>query len=229
MPGKSNTATKKKSGGKKKEDILVKLTNVRGNFLHIQTANERGEYADGKYSGHFLFPKATADEHGLRDLKIAVIKTGREFYQDATLKLKDIKHPIKDGDERYDKNPETYKNYKGMYYINPKSQYPIPIKGRDGVEELSEKDIKAGDYLNIVVNVYPYAQQGGGVTAGLRIVQFVKEGEAFGGTGHRAAAAMLGPIEVDLDGSEFDDVDIDGDEDEEIVEEEGEDDDDDGL
>ena len=47
------------------------------------------------------------------------------------------------------------------------------------------------------MTAFPYNQQGGGITLGLDIVQYIKKGEAFEGTGNAKKLAQMPSIEVE--------------------------------
>jgi len=55
--------------------------------------------------------------------------------------------------------------------------------------------LKGGDYFRLVVGAFSYKQQGGGVSLGLNVVQFIKAGDplSIGGSG---GVHLLPDIEV---------------------------------
>lgn len=209
-------ATKAKATKKEaKKRILVRTPVGQISFPNLVKPDVGREYSDNKYKMDLLFDKATWKEEG-KDLRVAVIKTAQEFFGNPKItKLSDFKHPFKDGD---DKDPEkaSSKAYAGKMYVTLKTEYKPSIMKADGKTEMTEKEveaIKGGDWARAVVSIYGYSQSGGGITLGLQLVQFWKEGESFGGGSKAASVALLSELQVDLD-----DVDMGEDEEEDEVE-----------
>lgn len=183
---KEKTAPKKKTGGKEKK--IVCMTPVgRLSFPYLAKPDEGRQYSDGKYKTDLIIPKEIWERDG-KTLVEEVLNLARKKFDDPKLKLKDFKHPFKDCDADKDflaKNPFA----KGCIMLRAKSGYaPIvvgPTKDKFDSEEIAK--IKGGDYGRLIVTVFHYSQQGGGISLALNIVQFAKEGEALGG----GAAKML--------------------------------------
>lgn len=101
---------------------------------------------------------------------------------------------------------KDYDGYKGMFYIATSSvqQPTLADRNRNEVKEL-DGVLYAGCYVNTVITLWcqDHAVGGKGVNANLRIIQFVKNGEAFG----NAPAVAEDELEV----IELDDDDDDGD------------------
>lgn len=138
-----------------------------------------------------------------------------------TLKLTHFANPFKKGDDK-DMSNENYHCYKNTIFITPKKkaelvekfgrEYPIvvgPDKKDWSLDEVAK--IKSGDHVRCSVSVYPYPHKdGGGVTFGLELVQFVKAGEPFFTGGVKAASmSVIGELEVELE--DIDDESLDGD------------------
>ena len=197
----------------KKKKNLIATPVGRLNFVYLTDPDVGREYSDDKFKVDLLFPKETWKEEG-KELKKAVIKTAQAHFGDTGItKLSHLSHhPFKDGD---DKNPDSpsSKPYVGHMYITAKSDFKPMVVKPDGKTVMSDEEVakvKSGDYARLVVAPYGYNQQGGGITLGLNVVQFYKEGEALGGAGNAAAMELLSELEVDLG-----DVDLDDDEDDE--------------
>lgn len=194
-------ATKKPKAPVKKEKRPWIVTPIGFmNYAHLAKPDLGRQYSDGKYKLDLLFPKDTWKEEGA-NIRKAVILEARKYFQDDSLTLKDFKHPFKDGDEK-DMSQEANKYYKGMIYITPKcsGDYPPGIVG-PSKETYSLEDInkmKNGDKVRCVVDAYPYEQQGGGITLGLKTVQFVMPGKPFGVSGQQAAINILDDLPEDL-------------------------------
>lgn len=209
----------KKPATKKEKRVWIATPIGRMLYAHLTKPDVGRQYSDGKFKLDLLFPKETWKEQGA-ELRKAVILEARKYFQDDSLTLKDFKHPFKDGDAK-DTSIEGNKPYKGMMYITPKcsGDYPPTLVGPHK-EELTLEEankMKWGDYVRCVIDVYPYEQQGGGITIGLKTVQFVKPGEPFGVTGKQAAVNVLDDLPDDI----LADLELDGDdEDEESDEDE---------
>ncbi len=100
---------------------------------------------------------------------------------------------------------KEYDGYEGMFYIATSNDTRPTLAGKKR-ERLDDDDVRtllyAGAYVNTVVTLWTQDHEvgGQGVNANLRIVQFVKNGEAFG----------RGPADAD---EELKDVDIEDDDD----------------
>lgn len=197
---------KKQKAKKKSERVHVMTPVGRLVYPYLHKPDEGRQYSDGKFKTDIIFPKETWKEEGIHLVK-AIVQVGREYFGNPKLQLKDFKNPIKDGDEK------SLEHYKGHYVITPKSQFKPEIVGPDKQKFTDDRieRIKGGDYARLVVSVFPYEQQGGGVTLGLDVVQFAKEGEALGG-GRTAQIEMLDEISADL-------ADLDDEDDMEVEEE----------
>lgn len=177
------------------------------------------------------------DHADMKELRKQVLAVGRKAIADGTIsklqgelkgkdpddikaadiKLKHFANPFKTGNDK-DMSNEAYHCYKDKMFITPKKHVDqvekqgldrIVVIGPNG-KELSDEEvsrIKSGDYIRAVVSVYPYSQQGGGVTLGLETVQFAKVGEALF-TGGVKAAAMNVLDELDIDLEEIDDEEL---------------------
>ena len=183
----------------KKKRYKVVTPIGRLSYPYLATPDQGREYSDDKYKTDILFPKDTFKEEGAK-LRKACILCARDFFDNQTMTLKSFKHPIKDGDEK-DMTKESNKHYANCYYITAKTdRKPMVLDARR--KEMSAEDIaqlKGGDYARVVLSIFGYPHKGGGVSAGLQVVQFAKEGEAFGGDGRQADLALLDDLEVELD------------------------------
>lgn len=200
---------KAKKKGKKHPLILTPLG--RFNFVYLDKVDSGREFSDDKYKVDILFDKKTWPEDG-KELRTTALKVIRKFVEDDKAKLSDFAHPFKDGDEK-DMTKESNKAYAGHYYITPKSEYQPKVFKPDGKTEMTPEEvsrIKSGDYGRAVVAVYAYSQ-GPGVTLGLNLVQFHKEGPALGGSGTSASMALLNELHVELEDPEDDDDEMDED------------------
>ena len=84
-------------------------------------------------------------------------------------------------------NP-SYEAYKGMYYVNTSSADKPLIANRRGalVDKTDAQFPYSGCYANVKVTLYPWTftennMTRRGISVDLRSIQFVRDGEAFGG------------------------------------------------
>ena len=148
-----------------------------------------------KYSVVLLIPKDQPIEHIKAALR-AAIEVGKQKKWNGTVPA-DLHIPLQDGDVYAAKAPEKRSHYVGNYYINAKQD---PEWGKPavydiyGIETASPQSIGSGDYVDSVVEFFPYkGQAGSGLSATPKVVKKVKQGEPIGGgISKEAALAALG-------------------------------------
>lgn len=169
-------------------------------YMYFHEPQTTGKYANDQYHVQFLIPKDdeswNSDE--MKQLKSAMLKMARGYFSDPDLDFKDFAHPFVNGD----KKKQEYMH--GFFKINPKSKYPVPVVGPDGVTIFEEKQVKAlknGDWGRLLVAPYCYGEEpgeSGGVALGLRLVQYSHAGKEIVGKGVTEKLKLLGPLKVDL-------------------------------
>lgn len=107
--------------------------------------------------------------------------------------------PLKDGDEKIEEatSPEKYQMYEGMYYITPKANKANEFFLFDRQRNRAEADeFYAGCYVRASVEFFPYAHDKGGkgVSVKLTALQFIADGEGFGG-GRRSEDDVMGDFD----------------------------------
>lgn len=109
------------------------------------------------------------------------------------VKLNQIKHPAQDGDT---KNVDAYQNH---ILIRPKatSKPSVVDNFRNPMKDEQIALIKPGDYGVVVLSVYYYDNMGGGVAAGLEVVQFARPGEPIGGANRTGLISSLEDLDDD--------------------------------
>jgi len=202
---------KKKIVKKKKQKVENKVKVVTGwgrfSYPFLAEPDTGRQYSDDKYKTDFLMPKATFKAEN-KELIAAVLKVGRTHFGDDSLSINDFENPFKDTDklDNYSSSEKT----KGHIKICAKSDFAPTVVGPDKKELKQEQieKIKGGDHGRLVVVVYPYDTDQGGVTVGLNLVQFKQEGEAFG-QGNAENLALIDEVEIDSDDLDIDDEDED--------------------
>ena len=154
----------------------ITLKNVRGSYLHLFKPWSKNESETKKYSGRFIAPNDTHE---------AAIKTLRAYLKD--LQKEWFKGAIKPGNLCFrDGDQEGKEEYADAWILaaNENADAPPAIVGPDR-RKLTESDgvPQSGDYVSVMFKVWKqdndYGQR---INANLRAVQFIKEGERFGGS-----------------------------------------------
>ena len=166
----------------------IMLRNVRLSYEHIFVGSRFDDTQDAKYNATFIVPK---DHPDLATIKRAMFEAGQESFptvfkgtdwpRGITCALKDAdKDTDQDGVLLREKNPE----YAGCYIVKADStRRPIVVDRNKAA--LTEEDgvIYSGCYVNasIAAAGYEFGKVKKGVKCYLNGVQFVKDGERFGG------------------------------------------------
>lgn len=198
-----------------------KLQNVRLTFANIfrpQKVEENG-VVKFQFNATLLYPKSTpaltgilqvGTETNIQDLTASVCK---EAWGDAAIELIKtgvIKSPFLDGDGPQGVSKKTGKRhagFEGHKFIrtarpkfkpgedaNPPELYGATL-GADGklVKLTSPKDMYSGCYVHAVLNImaWEHPQSGKGLSFGLQMLQFAKDGERLGGEGGPDAGSFF--------------------------------------
>lgn len=175
---------------KKKRERVVSPV-ARASFPNLAEPDSGREFSDDKYKITLLFPKA-AD---LKTLKVAVANAAREEWG-ADVDLKSLLLPFRDGSEKED----TF--YHDYVYITAKSSRKPGVINM-GKEAINAGDVYGGCFIRANLTPFPYTTtvqvekddgKGGtklvpvekkGISFALNSVQFVRDGEAFGGSAEK--------------------------------------------
>lgn len=188
--------------------MKLHLNNVRVSFAHglyKATAMEPGQQE--KFGADFILQPdsvvlrvnadGTKTKTTLKDAELAVATEAWKANGAKVLaSLEASKKAIRDGSKRVNKAGDVYEGYEGNTYVTAKSatrpllvdQHRQPVTEEDGT-------IYSGCYVNAIFELYANPQPTKkGVFAGLKGVQFVKDGDAFGG-GAPAASTEFDVVE----------------------------------
>jgi hypothetical protein len=177
----------------KYDDGTILLKNVRASYPHVLKAqpnkNEKGEITGYSYSIKALMPKDTHDEAKkllMREIKRILKESNRGENLPSKVKFLRNGDPVDEDDvgkpeeagcwtvsARESKRPIVVDNRK-----DPKTGKPRRLNPAD---ERDQERIYGGCYVNVIIR--PWFQNntnGKRVNAGLSVVQFKKDGEAFG-------------------------------------------------
>ena len=188
--------------------MKLHLNNVRVSFangLYKASAMEAGQQE--KFGADFILQPdsvvlrvnadGTKTKTTLKDAELAVATEAWKANAAKVLAtLEASKKSIRDGDLRVNKSGDVYEGYAGNTYVTAKSA-TRPLLVDANRQPVTEEDgvIYSGCYVNAIVELYANTQPTKkGVFAGLKGVQFVKDGDAFGG-GAPAAATEFDVVE----------------------------------
>jgi len=180
----------------------INLDGVRLSFPHLYQAKSFTKGQDPKFQATFLLdPSDKAHAKAIKEIKAESKRIVIEAFGEKPKGLKRCYGLAKDHDKKKD-----YEGYEGMFYIaTSNTTRPVlvdrlrkPVDEADGI-------LYAGVYVNTVITLWCQDHEvgGKGVNANLRIVQFMKPGEAFGNA----------PAKADEELSDVDDDDNDADDD----------------
>ena len=180
----------------------IKLENVRLSFPVFYKPKSFAVGQDPKYQGTFLLdPSDKAHAKIIKTIKKEAKRIVIEAFGEVPKGLKKCYGLAADHDKKKD-----YDGYEGMFYIASSNTTP-PVLADQHKKAMDEADNKfyAGCFVTTVITLWTqdHPVGGKGVNANLRIVQFQKDGEAFGGNA---------PAKIDEELSELDD-DSDADDD----------------
>lgn len=188
---------------KKEMNVKITLQNVRGAFLNAlfeaQTVGGEGEPA---YGGTWLLEP---NHPAIAELNAAFEKVAKEKWgakADAVMKelrLKD-RLALHDGNTKAD-----YDGFADMMFVTTRSKVRPTVVDRDR-SPLTAADGRpySGCYCNVIIELWAQDNQyGKRINAQLKGVQFVKDGDAFGGGTPPAQAEEFTDL---ADGSEADDL-----------------------
>ena len=160
--------------------MKLKLNNVRLSFPALFKAEAFKPGDDPRFKATFLIPEGSAQAKEVEKAAIAALeekfpKKGATIYKQ--IFGNDNKCNISDG------NLSEYDGYAGMVAVSAKSKTRPLVIDTDKTP-LAEDDGKpyAGCYVNAIIEFFGYDNSGKGVSAILKGVQFVRDGDAFSGS-----------------------------------------------
>lgn len=160
----------------------LKLANVRLAFPVLFEPKAVGDSKDLAYSASFIIEK---DDAQVKKINAAIDSVAKEKWNEKAagiLKLlrNSDKVLLHDGDMK-----EQYEGFPGNYFITSRNKTRPVVLDRDK-SPLTVDDGKpyAGCYVNVIVDVWAqdHKSYGKRINASLKGVQFVKDGDAFGGS-----------------------------------------------
>lgn len=144
----------------------------------------------GKYGCQGIFAPESPAHIAVRDAVIAVAKAQwPENWQAIVGAMSNDKKCLRKGDMNLDGKGQVRDGYAGMLYVKASNQNEVPLidkiaKKPDGswnILPASSGKPYGGCFVNLKIDVYASTKHGNAVHATLQAVQFVRDGEAFGG------------------------------------------------
>lgn len=170
--------------------ISKRAVKVEGRLSYpdLFTPHKSSDDAKPKYGANLLIPKSdTATVQRIQAAIDAAVKDGvdRGVFK-APIDPSATKYPpLRDGDKPNDSGEPRGEEFAGHWFISAKApgDKPRPSVVDANVQPImDESEIYAGCYVYMFVEFYAYAQSGNrGISAALRGVQFVRDGERLGG------------------------------------------------
>lgn len=175
--------------------MKLHLNNVRVSFangLYKASAFEAGQQE--KYGADFILqpdsvvlrvnPDGSKTKTTIKEAELAVATEAWKANGAKMLAtLEGSKKSIRDGNKRTNNSGEVYEGYEGNTYVTAKSP-TRPLLIDQGRQPVTEDDgvIYSGCYVNAIIELYANTKPATkGVFAGLKGVQFVRDGDSFGG------------------------------------------------
>ena len=169
-------------------DKTIVLKNVRLSFADIWQPKAFNPGSPLKYSCNFLLDKETQGDQ-IKAIQNKISEAANDYFNNKP--PKGMPRCLGDGENK------SYDGYEGHMFVSASSVRRPEIVNRDKSElvELDEKPY-SGCYVNAVIGLWVQDNQfGKRVNANLDLIQFVKDGERFGGGGGGNPADLLDDIE----------------------------------
>lgn len=196
-----------------------KLENVRLSYPYLLTLRKREEKGVIKlsYETVLLYPKGPpltgkTMTGGAFDVAAECMKIAVEHWGDKAvdmIKNEIIKNPFKDGDTKDGLNQKTGERnpgYAGHKFIRASAGKDRPpqcfgnLLGADGklVKLVDPAALYPGCYVHAVLNAFTWENDlgGRGISFGINMVQFAKDGERIGGTGGGDPNSFFGGVQA---------------------------------
>ena len=187
----------------------INLDGVRLSFPHLYQAKSFAKGQDAKFQATFLLdPSDKAHAKAIKQIKAESKSIVQEAFGEKPKGLKRCYGLAKDHDKKKD-----YEGYEGMFYIaTSNTTRPVLVDRKRKPVDEADGILYAGCYVNTVITLWCQDHEvgGKGVNANLRIVQFMKQGEAFGNAPAKADEE-LADVDDDDDDATDDDWDRDDD------------------
>lgn len=134
---------------------------------------------DKRDDGKPVSPWGDADKHDLSELQAKIDEYVENTWPNAKQRPKNLKLPIQDGDDK------SWDGYADHFFLRASSIRPprvIDARKNEVTGDDIEKVFYPGCWVRAVINLFDYSTKGNkGVSAGLQLVQFVRDDDPFTG------------------------------------------------
>jgi hypothetical protein len=161
----------------KPDPNIIKLENVRLSFPDLFTPRAMEEGKEKTFNATFLLDN---EKHAklITKIEAAIERVALDEFK-KKITLKDRNKCLHDGNE----SPDTEGYGDGVMFLRSKNKTRPPVVNRD-LSPITEADgiVYPGCFVNATVRLFAWDHPTGGkgVSASLRAIQFVKDGESFG-------------------------------------------------
>lgn len=159
----------------------LKLANVRLSFPALFTPEAFQPGDPPKFKATFLVEKGSALH---TKIDAAILATAREKWGAKAEKLvagmrgNPNKFCFQDGDGK------AYDGYEGMMALSAKNSVrPLVLDANKSPLQEADGRPYAGCYVNAILDLFAYENTGAGISASLKGVQFLRDGDSFTGGG----------------------------------------------
>lgn len=193
-----------KSASVTSEKIVLEV--VRLSFPVLWTPRSFAKGQAPKFQATFLLdPSDKAHAGMIKAIKKEAKRIAVDAWGDIPKNLKKCFGLAADHD-----NKKEYDGYEGMFYVSTSNDMrPVLVdKKRNPLDEVDGPALLyAGAYVNTVITLWTQDHEvgGKGINGNLRIVQFAKNGEAFG-RGPASAADELKDVDIEEEDDSADDA-----------------------
>lgn len=190
------------------EGTGVITSTVRLGFPHFDEPWKSDDSTgEPKYSAMGLVNKSDRDGIALLEEAIENAKKCQRAEKVWGSKVpKNLRSPLRDGDTERDTDEHPEYEDQIFFNANSKNKPKLFKKIAGKVVEASVDDFKAGDYVALDINFYPYSVSGNnGIAAGLNGVFKVRDGEPLGGGGASSNANDFAD-QADTEESDYDNM-----------------------
>jgi hypothetical protein len=166
----------------KKANVIT--PEFRVSYPSVFQPSSMDEKSEKKYGITMLIPK-NVDIKPLRDLMMAAVI---EKWPDAAKRPKGLRSPIRDGEEKSDKE-----GYAGHWFIAARNSTKPSVVDQNVQPILDQSLFYAGCYARASITAFAYDRNGNrGVAFSLQHVQKIRDGEPF--SGRTRAEDDFGPV-----------------------------------
>ena len=159
---------------------VLKLNNVRLAFPHLFVPTKYKDQGDAKFRAVFILGK---DHPQFMEVQKTILSVAQGAWGEkakarlAAIKNNPQKFCWRDGDTK----PDT-DGFPGNFFLSTTSRGRPTVWDRD-LSPLTAEEGRpyGGCYVNAIVDIYASNKMGDAISAGLSGVQFVRDGDAFGG------------------------------------------------